>query len=626
MKPTEEQLNVLAVKLAQAIQQDNASRNSGQFESVDKQTERESKVSQESLDQLSKAVADSIKASQPSQSQQTYTSNSSSEKYFDNIKGQESARIEKFMPVSQLKKIPYTSESLNEYYKQFIYKFVCNVNNLHVFYKDGKCDSNTVRTVEYLSNFHYIAIQGQTDGLDVVNYINTLSREFTRRAQIDRHSKSLPALAFAIKLLQAYDANNFPYDKVPSVNMCKTWMDQCNSELIPKPGEKASREQVYESSTYMNSNQQVKTEPDTTSTSDGDKPLNDNDGSMGDWSTDNSSSNANDDPEGFESYNDKDSYSSSYDAYEPSVQQFGEPCFTIDNSGNIKVTSTRPNQHVIAFSPEQIDKVNRRSVSRVERFKKMFRNSRGTTWQCQKRWELILDVIHGRFIDNNEVTRIGIYNNCIYAKNTRVNVEQLLDNEYDLDLYEIIDYRELFKKFKNIQLLLLDYPALEKVDQQFGTDADGIWALFQAEKSLQKVSIIQQGGDKTKDYTRKDFNSQADDADKTMKGIHFDRAFESMCARKNPNLEEKGPGYLLDNIGSGSAKKTREQKKLERKNRRPIGSKLAGNATGIKKAATFFGAGLAGSLFGPAGILIAGSIWLASSAYNRRHAYDRNAG
>ena len=174
---------------------------------------------------------------------------------------------------------------------------------------------------------------------------------------------------------------------------------------------------------------------------------------------------------------------------------------------------------------------------------KIFETEHGTSREFRRRWDLLLDSIIAAFPSPSMVVRVTLLPDIMSANNRSVDTSAVLDNEYGIELEDIIEFRRMFKKLPMIKELLLDDTTFAVLVDQYGSSAQELWQVFNQNRALRRISIIKSGTNNITTVTRETFSKTANELAARAADAKFGSDLEMMMALKNPAFDSKPIGY-----------------------------------------------------------------------------------
>lgn len=220
------------------------------------------------------------------------------------------------------------------------------------------------------------------------------------------------------------------------------------------------------------------------------------------------------------------------------------PVYTMDKDGNIVFSNMRPTQQNNAFriTPEKAIIADYGFLKFVEKRRKtLFESEFGISYSYKKSWEALLESIVREFKDARAVNNFGIRDGLILAKNLEVDPQNFTDDKLGITLYDLIDFHVLFKELPNIEKLVLDPAATERMVIIYGDKASDIWKVFQESPSLRVLRIHTSTG--WKDHNRSDFGATANELEKELQESRVRAELQYKFDVTNPRKSEMTKGY-----------------------------------------------------------------------------------
>lgn len=180
-----------------------------------------------------------------------------------------------------------------------------------------------------------------------------------------------------------------------------------------------------------------------------------------------------------------------------------------------------------------------------ERFRRaLYENKYGASYEFKQRWDAVLKAMISIFRSPGMIKNVSIFTNMISANKKCIDIQYIVNDEYDIQLLDIVDYRRMFKKIPFIKELVLDMNSFDLLLNQYNADMNTLWAIFQQHRSLDTIIVLDAGKDgKGMKLTRQNFGTPDEDLEEYMKDAKYRRDLEQMNASKNPRFNEKPAGY-----------------------------------------------------------------------------------
>ena len=245
--------------------------------------------------------------------------------------------------------------------------------------------------------------------------------------------------------------------------------------------------------------------------------------------------------------------------------------FGTDRFGNNTISQPRDTQNVAVLDQSAFMIVKDCSGKLWKRFeKKMFESRNGTSFELNQRWISILQTMENA-IGKSNIYHVQIVDNSMIANGRVVRYDNLIQTDgYNdgLSLYDIINFKTMFKRLPMIQTLKIDENLLAKIAGEYGTDLNTLYDVFRQNTRLQKIDIVR-GSEIIVQLDRSNLNATKAQLQQAMDETVAREQLEHLFARKNPNLYAKGPGYLrritggigvintgVNNLSTSAAKKS----------------------------------------------------------------------
>ena len=140
------------------------------------------------------------------------------------------------------------------------------------------------------------------------------------------------------------------------------------------------------------------------------------------------------------------------------------------------------------------------------------------------------------------INEFGIRGGLVLAKKLEVDPYNFTDENLGITLYDLIEFHTLFKMLPMIEMLVLDEDATKRMVNTYGDDAQGIWQMFQEERTLKLIRI--NNGTGWKDYRRDSFSAQANALNEDLAITRHINEIQHTCDIKNPHKENMSKGYI----------------------------------------------------------------------------------
>lgn len=220
------------------------------------------------------------------------------------------------------------------------------------------------------------------------------------------------------------------------------------------------------------------------------------------------------------------------------------PVYTFDKDGNIVFSNMRPTQQSNAFriTPEKaVTATSGLSGFLEKRRQVLFESEFGTSYTYKKSWEEILKAVVAEFKDARAVNNFGVKDGLVLAKNLEVDPSKFTDDKLGITLYDLINFHVLFKELPNIEMLVLDSLATERMVITYGDKANDIWKVFQECPTLRILRIHTSTG--WKDHNRSDFGATAVALEQELQEARAKAELQYKFDVINPRKSEMTKGY-----------------------------------------------------------------------------------
>lgn len=236
----------------------------------------------------------------------------------------------------------------------------------------------------------------------------------------------------------------------------------------------------------------------------------------------------------------QEEYANEYVEATPEEEFNGYTQQAFESDGRKTRVNPRATKNTSRFTAENSIDVTLEESHPLEKYAKAaFGNIKSSEYQFKKRWESILNSV-SRKINADLVTRVMLVQDEMYVNGRYVLTSNILGGFANIRLVDIVDFKMLFKKFKNIKEILIDTTMVEAYQIEQPNLPNGFFAY--SEKLIQ-VGILMPNGTKEVIDRRKLDTEKEDNSNETIDRIKHKAQFEAMCAAKNPRLKDKTPGY-----------------------------------------------------------------------------------
>ena len=203
---------------------------------------------------------------------------------------------------------------------------------------------------------------------------------------------------------------------------------------------------------------------------------------------------------------------------------------------SIKPTS---NTKVVRLSPENSIIVEMNNKHPLELYEsRLLKTLKGTNYELDKRWDLILKSISNR-INPNLITRVILIQDEMYVNNRLVSTLNVLGGFENIRLEDVVEFRKMFKRFNNINEMTIDTIMVERFSME---QSDLPRGFFNYSSKLRKVNILLSDGTKEV-IDRNSINEQMRKEMSATDRARINNKFDVVCASKNPNFKNKDSVY-----------------------------------------------------------------------------------
>lgn len=217
--------------------------------------------------------------------------------------------------------------------------------------------------------------------------------------------------------------------------------------------------------------------------------------------------------------------------------------YTHDKNSSVPVFSNmRPEQKKNVYSITPKACVIPRASNFFERHRrKMIETHTGMSYMYRESFVYLLDSGINHLIGQQSISsakdikKVAIENNIVKLHNFELDPSNMLDPVIGNTLYDLIDFKILFKKFPMLQHLRLDTEASEILTLKYGDKPDDIFqeVFIVGCPSLQVLELTV--GSKVKRITRKGFN--ANDVDSALRESRMRSELDQVSSALNPKKD-----------------------------------------------------------------------------------------
>lgn len=174
----------------------------------------------------------------------------------------------------------------------------------------------------------------------------------------------------------------------------------------------------------------------------------------------------------------------------------------------------------------------------LEKYEKtLLRNLKGANYEFSRRWDAILSAVSKR-INSNMVTRVIIVQDEMYVNGRLVSTVNITGGFENIRLEDIVDFKALFKRFRNITELTLDSTMVQRFQIEQPNLPHGFFAY---NDKLLKLNILMSNG--SKEVIDRNSLTDGQEEPEIVRDSRFRNQFEAICAANNPRLKEQSMGY-----------------------------------------------------------------------------------
>lgn len=443
----------------------------------------------------------------------------------------------RFTTTQSLIKANMPNELLTKYIERFCTRFAekntFDYSNRNI--EKGKGGNNGLRIASImLGTMHYASKRG-------VYNLNNLVTIYKNNVNSNTNvSNSLLGLG----MLNALDTQQLAYDDMPSRDMMREWLS--GSVVQPSQPAPAPSPQAFQNAQAP--------QPVDTSGFNTDAEINIKDGE--EFDPDNSVE-IDFSKDGMFDENDFNNGSTKFDPMLNIPDEDPPISRSAFSSSDGKINfSPRANQNVLGIPNDSFVEAYVPKYSTAERFKKsLFEHKNGVSYEFKKRWEYILKSASLMFPSRSMVVRFTVAANQVTVNGKIVGTNGIIgDDNYGIELADIIRIRDTFKKFPMINQLVLDNEAAKQLIVEYGSKASSIWNLFRENRALKTLSIIPDNSGTPVNFNRNNFEHTTNELERIL-GLEVERIQqEKVATRMNPRLQDKPVGYKLKAVSDKSFK------------------------------------------------------------------------
>lgn len=183
---------------------------------------------------------------------------------------------------------------------------------------------------------------------------------------------------------------------------------------------------------------------------------------------------------------------------------------------------------------------------------RFFRTIKGTQWEFDRRWNIILKSIAARVKSKDLINRVQILEDSITVNGRYVALDGVTGGFEDIQFKDLVNIKMLAKKFRNISDLTLDKVIYNQVLIEIG-DAEPVEYLFNLMPRLQELKLVNMTPDgqgmKIDRATFRDMNNQRK-AQQLREQESYKRQMQAMASSLDPRFNERNPGQQMESVKS----------------------------------------------------------------------------
>lgn len=186
------------------------------------------------------------------------------------------------------------------------------------------------------------------------------------------------------------------------------------------------------------------------------------------------------------------------------------------------------------------------SYDTSERFSnRFFRTIKGTSWEFERRWAIVLKSVAARVSSRDLVTRIELTEDSFSVNKRYVALVGVLGGFEDIQFKDIVNIAAMAKKFRNIKELKMDKAIYNVVLLEAG-DEEPVEYLFRILSNLQVLRVIGAGDDgRTVKIDRSGFKQMHSQLERMRNEEKLKAQMKAVAASKDPRFSERSPGEQL---------------------------------------------------------------------------------
>lgn len=177
-----------------------------------------------------------------------------------------------------------------------------------------------------------------------------------------------------------------------------------------------------------------------------------------------------------------------------------------------------------------------------ERFNnRFFRTIKGTEWEFDRRWKMILKSISARVSSKDLITKVELREDEMKVNGRFVALRGLVGGFENIEFKDLVNFKMLYKEFKNISELTLDTIIYTQATLETA-DGDVTKYLFTLMPRLQNLRIV--NGRDGVNISRNGFRSVEErrKAEQMQQEAVFRQQFKAMSSSQDPKFSQRSPG------------------------------------------------------------------------------------
>lgn len=207
---------------------------------------------------------------------------------------------------------------------------------------------------------------------------------------------------------------------------------------------------------------------------------------------------------------------------------------------NITFFTSSKSANILKLNRENSCVVTVRDHRSIKQSNKLFKFFAGTNYELKSRWESILAAV-ARNQSPDSISKVTIFNDALVFNRRQIAAIGLIGGMDGVEVRDIVNFKALGKKFRNIRELQIDYDIYEASYNELGDYPET--SLFSVLPRLNKLAIWNPGSnDKPNVYTRQSINSSRAEQEMMLRNerTKLKRGMDAIAASKNPNFSKLG--------------------------------------------------------------------------------------